>query len=138
MSYTALKNKIELDNKGLFNYHLGKLLKSGIIERFEYIGKKNGDRSYYDISQLGKRVINGLLSTMDYSDLEPANIQTDSPIVINTSIKNKMSIPKISSSVFVWMKTNPIFSSKLNDEDNIEYIDGSNAIEKPIQVIVTE
>jgi DNA-binding HxlR family transcriptional regulator len=64
MSYSKLHKDIDVPNKGRLNFHLRILSKSAIIQRFEDLSKATGERSFYDISPIGRDLINGLLSVL--------------------------------------------------------------------------
>jgi len=63
MTYTELRNHLRIENKGEINYHLTKLLKTALIERFED-WNGNNVKSYYEISSFGKSIIYGLLNSV--------------------------------------------------------------------------
>jgi DNA-binding transcriptional ArsR family regulator len=64
MSYTQLLDNLDVKYKGSLNYHLNMLSKSAIIERRENLAHTSGNKSFYEISPIGKEVINGLLSSL--------------------------------------------------------------------------
>lgn len=65
MSYSKLMNELKLDNKGILNFHLKNLSKSALIERYEDLSSRTGDRSFYSISDIGKDIVNGLLTALN-------------------------------------------------------------------------
>jgi DNA-binding HxlR family transcriptional regulator len=64
MSYTKLMKELKIENKGILTFHLETLSKSALIERYEDLSVGTRDRSFYDISPIGKDIINGLISAL--------------------------------------------------------------------------
>jgi DNA-binding HxlR family transcriptional regulator len=64
MSYTKLMKELKIENKGILTFHLEALSKSTLIERYEDLSIRTRDRSFYEISPIGKDIINGLMSAM--------------------------------------------------------------------------
>jgi predicted transcriptional regulator len=63
-SYSVLLKSLKINNKSKLTFHLTTLSKSAIIERYEILGNKTNEESFYDISSFGKNVINGLMSAL--------------------------------------------------------------------------
>jgi DNA-binding MarR family transcriptional regulator len=63
MSYSQLLKELNT-RKGSLTFHLGALSKSAIIERYENLSDKTGNKSFYELSPIGKEVVNGLLSSL--------------------------------------------------------------------------
>ena len=61
LSYTELKERIGLV-KGTFNYHLKKLSGAGMVRNFSLEQEETSFVSYYEISELGKRIVDGIYS----------------------------------------------------------------------------
>jgi hypothetical protein len=61
-SYTALLKGLKIDKKGKLTFHLRTLSRSAIINRHEILGARTGEKSFYDVSAFGSKVINGLMS----------------------------------------------------------------------------
>jgi hypothetical protein len=64
VSYSNLLKGIDIKRKGSLTFHLDMLSKSAILERRENFGEQAEERVFYNISQLGKEIINGLLSAL--------------------------------------------------------------------------
>jgi len=64
MSYSRLMSELRVDNKGILNFHLKNLSKSALIERYEDLSNRSGDRSFYTIGEIGKEIINGLMTAL--------------------------------------------------------------------------
>jgi len=64
VSYSRLLNELRIPNKGSLTFHLDALSKGAIIERRENFGERTEEKVFYDISPLGKDIINGLLSAL--------------------------------------------------------------------------
>jgi DNA-binding HxlR family transcriptional regulator len=64
MSHSRLMAELKVTNKGILNFHLKNLSKSALIERYEDLSNKTSDRSFYTISDIGKNIINGLMSAL--------------------------------------------------------------------------
>lgn len=64
-SYTNLLNALKISNKGKLTFHLRRLSKSAILNRYEILGTETGEKSFYNISPFGKDVINGLMSAFE-------------------------------------------------------------------------
>jgi DNA-binding HxlR family transcriptional regulator len=61
-SYSNLLKALNINNKGKLTFHLRELSKNALLNRFEVIGIKTGEKSFYDISPFGRSLINGLMS----------------------------------------------------------------------------
>jgi DNA-binding transcriptional ArsR family regulator len=61
LSYSEIKQRTKL-GKGTLNYHLRKLLAAGMIRNFLVDQEISDYNSYYEVSELGRNVIEGLLS----------------------------------------------------------------------------
>jgi len=61
LSYTELKEKTNLV-KGTLNYHLKRLTAAGMVRNFLLNEEKTSYISYYEVSALGRRVIEGIFS----------------------------------------------------------------------------
>ena len=61
LSYTEIIERLKLE-KGTFNYHLKGLIMAGLIRNYLIKDKKKEFTSFYEVSELGLNVINGLLN----------------------------------------------------------------------------
>ena len=59
LSYSELKEKVGL-GKGTFNYHLKKLSEAGMVRNFLLEQVETSFISFYEISELGKRIVDGV------------------------------------------------------------------------------
>lgn len=65
LGYTELLDKLDAKNKkSLFNYHIKILLERGVLNRTEDM---DNDRAFYSVSSITKKIINSLLSVVDYT-----------------------------------------------------------------------
>jgi hypothetical protein len=64
VSYSNLLRELNIPRKGSLTFHLDVLSKSAIINRYEDFDQKNNEWIFYDISILGKDIINGLLAAL--------------------------------------------------------------------------
>lgn len=63
-SYSKILKVLEIKNKGKLTFHLRELSKSGVIDRFELLGTKTDEKSFYNISPFGRSVVNSLMSSL--------------------------------------------------------------------------
>jgi DNA-binding HxlR family transcriptional regulator len=63
-SYSKILKGLKIKNKGKLTFHLRELSKSGVIERFELLGTKTDEKSFYNVSPFGRGVVNGLMSSL--------------------------------------------------------------------------
>jgi predicted transcriptional regulator len=69
-SFSKLMKELNIHNKGILTFHLEILSRSGLVRRYEKIGKDTGEKSFYDISSFGRIMVNSLGSTLDPSVIE--------------------------------------------------------------------
>lgn len=87
LPYSTLKQQTGL-KKGRLNYHIKKLTSAGMIRNFLNTNAETGYSSYYEVTSLGKSVIEGIFSA--FRPMEP-QIQPDSSAtwVVDTVVKSR-------------------------------------------------
>lgn len=98
LAYSDLIKILDL-GKGSLNYHLKILISSGLIRNYVEKNNETGYSSYYEVSQLGRAVIDGLFSAfkpVKKTQQEPASSTTT--IDFESHTKTRMTVTKTSDS----------------------------------------
>jgi DNA-binding HxlR family transcriptional regulator len=77
LPYSTLRQKTGLTN-GRMNYHLKILTSAGMIRNFLFVNEQTGYSSYYEVTPLGKSVIEGIFSAFRpiETEIQPASATT--------------------------------------------------------------